>query len=367
MSHEIRTPMNGVMGMAQLLMRTPLDDKQTRFAKTVLTSSRALLGIINDILDLSKIEAGSMTLSIDAIDMEAMIEETMGRVEGVAAQKKLNVSRAIAPASLGWFDGDPQRIIQILVNLLGNAIKFTDEGEVVLEVGVGANGTTRFAVRDTGPGIPADQLSLVFERFRQVDGTSTRKHGGTGLGLAITTELVELMKGKVGLESTVGVGSTFWVELPLKYANAAVVQGVATFVEAPEAVMKGLRVLIAEDHETNQILIEEIVTMLGMIPTIVANGRLAIDALEKATYDLVLMDIHMPVMNGDIAIQRIRTCGKPYADVPIVVVTASVMKGMGEWYMELGADGYVPKPVEIPLLVSTIARIFNCKNAREAA
>jgi signal transduction histidine kinase/cytochrome b561/CheY-like chemotaxis protein len=365
MSHEIRTPMNGVMGMAQLLIRTNLDDKQKRFANTVLTSSRALLAIINDILDLSKIEAESMTLQIDNVDMKAMVEETMGRVEGVAAQKKLKISQTVAPELLGTFQGDSQRIIQILVNLLGNAIKFTDQGEVALEVHPIEGNMTRFAVRDTGPGIPANQISIVFDRFRQVDGTSTRKHGGTGLGLAITKELVELMKGKVGLESTVGVGTKFWVDLPLVFETAAPREAIMEdeVVHRPEG---DLRVLIAEDNETNQQLIEEIVRMLGMKPTIVENGRLALDILERERFDLILMDIHMPVMNGDIAIQRIRTCGKPYSDVPIIVVTASAMKGMDERYLELGANGYVWKPVEIPVLTAAIDKIFEPKPAQAA-
>jgi len=366
MSHEIRTPMNGVMGMAQLLMRTNLDDKQKRFASTVLTSSRALLNIINDILDLSKIEADSMKLQIDNVDMKAMVEETMARVEGVAAQKKLKTSHTLAPEVLGTFQGDSQRIIQILVNLLGNAIKFTDQGEVALDVRPVDGGMIRFAVRDTGPGIPANQLSIVFDRFRQVDGTSTRKHGGTGLGLAITKELVELMKGHVGLESTVGVGTTFWVDLPLIFETAAAREHVMLDDEIVRRPEGDLRVLIAEDNETNQQLIEEIVRMLGMKPTIVENGRLALDILERERFDLILMDIHMPVMNGDIAIQRIRTCGRPYSDIPIIVVTASAMKGMDERYLELGANGYVWKPVEIPVLTAAIDKIFEPKPAQAA-
>jgi signal transduction histidine kinase/cytochrome b561/CheY-like chemotaxis protein len=367
MSHEIRTPMNGVMGMAQLLMKTDLDDRQKRFAGTVLSSSRALLSIINDILDLSKIEAGSMKLNIEPIDMKAMLEEAMGRVEGVAAQKKLKIGYSVAPTQLGSFEGDAQRIIQILVNLLGNAIKFTDQGEVALTAGPGKAGATRFSVRDTGPGIPADQISIVFDRFRQVDGTATRKHGGTGLGLAITKELVELMKGVVGLESTVGVGTTFWVELPITFAQTVAREQGAAADDGAQGALQGLKVLIAEDNETNQELINEIVTMMGMTSTIVENGRLALEALERESYDLVLMDIHMPVMNGDIAIQRIRTCGKAYADVPIIVVTASAMKGMDERYLELGADGYVWKPIEIPVLTAAIRKVSDRKAARAAA
>jgi len=367
MSHEIRTPMNGVMGMAQLLLKTPLDDKQTRFANMLLSSSRALLSIINDILDLSKIESGMMTLAIDSIDMKSMVQEAMDRVEGVAVQKELKLSHTLAQVRNGTFEGDSPRIIQMMVNLLGNAIKFTEQGEVTLEVGPGTGGTTRFAVRDTGPGIPADQLPIIFDRFRQVDGTSTRKHGGTGLGLAITKELVALMKGTMGVESTVGKGATFWVELPLTFDKAAVAKANAVTDESPEHLMPGLRVLVAEDHEANQVLIREILKMFGMTSRIVGTGQLALNALEKENYDLVLMDIHMPEMNGDIAIQRIRTCGKSYADIPIIVVTAESMKGMEERYLEFGANGYVPKPVDIALLSATIKSIFDKKSDRAAA
>ena len=366
MSHEIRTPMNGVMGMAQLLLKTPLDDKQTRFADMLLSSSRALLGIINNILDLSKIESGMMTLTIDSIDMKSMVQEAMDRVEGVAVQKELKLSHTVAQVRNGTFDGDSPRIIQLMVNLLGNAIKFTEQGEVTLEVGPGTGGTTRFTVRDTGPGIPADQLSIIFQRFRQVDGSSTRKHGGTGLGLAITKELAALMKGTVGVDSTVGKGSSFWVELPLTFEKIAVAKSDAVRDEVPEHLMRGLRVLVAEDHEVNQVLIRETLEMIGMTSKFVGTGQLALDALEKEIYDLVLMDVHMPEMNGDIAIQRIRTCGKSYSDIPIIVMTASAMKGMEERYLDIGATGYVPKPIEIPLLTATVRSIFD-KNAGRAA
>jgi PAS domain S-box-containing protein len=366
MSHEIRTPMNGVMGMAQLLMKTSLDDKQERFCSMLVTSSKALLAIINDILDLSKIEAGLMTLNLDKVEMREMIEEALGRVEGVAAQKGLKLRHAIAPARFGTFEADAPRIIQVLVNLLGNAIKFTDVGEVLLDVSESGNGTTRFSVRDSGEGIPQEQLAVVFERFRQVDGSSTRKHGGTGLGLAITKELVHLMRGELGLDSTVGVGSTFWFEIPLDISQKRMRQAQAPDTEAAGSALHGLRVLVAEDNATNQEVAREMLDLLGAKPEIVGTGRAAIDALERAAFDLVLMDIHMPEMNGDTAIQNIRTCGKPYAHVPIIVVTASAMKGMEERYIDLGADGYVPKPIDLPLLSETVRKIFN-KNRMDAA
>jgi PAS domain S-box-containing protein len=366
MSHEIRTPMNGVMGMAQLLLKTPLDDKQARFVNMLLSSSRALLAIINDILDLAKIESGSMTLNIDTVDMTKMVESAMERVEGLVERKRLEVSHTIAPSYAGVFDGDSSRIVQVLVNLLGNAIKFTEEGAVVLSVGPGSGGRTRFMVRDTGVGIPEDQLQVVFERFRQVDGSSTRKHGGTGLGLAISTELVRLMNGEIGVESTVGAGTTFWFELPLAFAKARTIDGEAA-AETAETAMTGLRVLVAEDNPMNQALISEVLAAYGMLFRVVATGVQALKALEEDEYDLVLMDIQMPQMNGDVAMQRIRTSGKPYDNIPIIVVTADAMKGMEEQYLKMGADAYVAKPIDIAFLTQTITRVIEGKEGQRAA
>jgi PAS domain S-box-containing protein len=366
MSHEIRTPMNGVMGMAQLLLKTPLDEKQARFVNMLLSSSRALLAIINDILDLSKIESGSMTLNIDSVDMKTMVETAMERVEGLVERKQLQIDHTIAPTQTGTFDGDSSRIVQVLVNLLGNAIKFTESGSVLLAVGPGNNGNTRFMVRDTGVGIPEEQLQAVFERFRQVDGSSTRKHGGTGLGLAISTELVRLMGGDIGVESTMGRGSTFWFELPLRFAKQRAADGPGT-TEAAAAARDGLRVLVAEDHPMNQELFGEILSSSKMPFRIVDTGVQALKALEEDEYDLVLMDIQMPEMNGDIAMQRVRTSGKPYSDIPIIVVTADAMKGMEQRYLEMGADAYVAKPIDIAVLMQTITRVIEDKAAQRAA
>jgi len=366
MSHEIRTPMNGVMGMAQLLLRTPLDEKQTRFVNMLLSSSRSLLALINDILDLSKIESGLMTLNEDTIDMKETIAVAMERTEGLVAQRNLKVSATIAPSCLGAFHGDPNRIGQVLVNLLGNAIKFTEEGSVALEVAPSADQMVRFSVRDTGPGIPPDQLKAIFERFRQGDGSSTRKHGGTGLGLAISSELVNLMKGKMGVDSTVGAGSTFWFELPLRLARSAYATD-AGATDGGENALAGLRALVAEDNAMNRALITEMLESFGVRPHVVANGREALEALERETFDVALMDIQMPEMNGDVAIRTIRESGRPYAAIPIVVVTADAMKGMEEQYLKLGADAYVAKPIDIGQLSRAINAVVGHTTAQDAA
>jgi CheY-like chemotaxis protein len=335
----------------------------------VLSSSRALLGIINDILDLSKIESGLMTLDVHEFDMDSLVDDVAARVEGVAAQKNLKIRREVAPARRGTFRGDAQRIAQVLVNLLGNAIKFTEKGEVLLLVGPTAGQGTRFAVRDTGPGIPPDQLRVVFERFRQLDGSATRKHAGTGLGLAISKELIELMKGRIGVDSTLGVGSTFWFELPLEF-SAADKAGRGTPAERRvdrDSVQGGLKVLLAEDNQMNQEVIVEALSLQGMKTTVAENGRVALELLQRETFDLVLMDIHMPEMNGDVAIEKIRHSGASYAGVPIIVVTASAMKGMDDRYLKLGADAFVPKPVELPVLQEAIARVLKRTAARAVA
>lgn len=370
MSHEIRTPMNGVMGMCQLLVRTPLDEKQKRYATTIMNSARALLSIINDILDISKIESGMMTLSPDWFSMEELVEDAQSRVEGAAVQKRLSVALQVAPACQGLFYGDRDRIIQILVNLLGNAVKFTSKGGVTLSVSPSSRpGETLLAVADTGPGIPKEQLGLVFERFRQVDGSTTRRHGGTGLGLAISRELVTLMGGSIGLDSEVGVGTQFWISVPLPFKPDEDAQKSASGPAGavPATSFGGRRVLVAEDNLVNQAVMKAALDCLELESTMVGSGREALEALERERFDIVLMDIHMPEMNGDVAIQRIRASGKAYASIPVIVVTASAMKGMEEKYLALGANAYVPKPVDLEILAKQIERLLSVPERREVA
>jgi CheY-like chemotaxis protein len=220
-------------------------------------------------------------------------------------------------------------------------------------------------VRDTGPGIPADQLDEVFERFRQGDGSSTRKHGGTGLGLSISKELVQLMGGAFGVESQVGAGSTFWFELPLRFARPARGESESAS-EGAESLLRGLRALVAEDNDMNQILIKEVLNAFGMTSHVVDNGKLALQSLDEGAFDIILMDIQMPEMNGDVAIQTIRNSGKPFAEIPIIVVTAAAMKGMEERYLDVGANAVIPKPIDIAALRSAIARVFENRTEQAA-
>lgn len=364
MSHEIRTPMNGVMGMAQLLMRTELAEKQRHYANVILDSSKSLLTIINDILDLSKIEANLLTLNSEPVEMARLISDVCARIEGIATQKNIALKQVITPACNGTFPGDAVRIGQVLVNLIGNAVKFTERGSVTVEVTPAPSGRTRFAIRDTGPGIPAEQLSAVFERFRQGDGSTTRRHGGTGLGLAISRELIRLMHGDIGVESTMGKGSTFWFELPLEIQvkTASAADDAQSTDQAP---LEGMHVLVAEDDPVSQQVIASALTLMGADPTIVSDGRAALDALEREHFAMVFMDIQMPGMTGDVAIQRIRASGKPYADVPIIIVTANATE-VRERFLDVQSDDCVAKPIAFAQFAQTIQHVL-AKRAVKAA
>ena len=372
MSHEIRTPLNGILGMAQLLERSDLNKKQARYAQTIRSSGNALLSVINDVLDISKIESGLMELASEPFDPGELVGEVIRTVEGVAVQKHIELNSHIDDNIPATMTGDAKRLRQVLINLVGNAVKFTDEGYVKLSVTLRNENTIEFVVEDTGPGIPQDALETLFDRFTQVDASSTRSHGGTGLGLAISKDIIELMNGDIQVESVVLKGSRFSVLLPLdevagNFCADSNVASVEQRTTGPEEA-RSIKLLCAEDNLVNQEMIDATVDLIdGATVEIVENGLKAIAALERGDYDLVLMDINMPVMTGDEAIKRIRASQKPYKDVPIIVLTANALADQLSQYMEIGATAYMPKPLNVTALIDLIHETLNDGATREKA
>jgi len=367
MSHEIRTPMNGVIGMAQALMKTQMRDEQRQMLSVMIDSSDMLLLLLNDILDMSKIEAGKIDLESIPFSPQKLVHSASDLFDARASAKDIQLDVEIAADATDWRLGDPARIRQIVFNLVSNAIKFTDEGTVTIGLKLGPKRELAISVSDTGIGIPPDRLAHLFEKFTQADSSHTRLYGGTGLGLSIAKAMTEAMGGELLVESEVGVGSTFTCVLPLQ-AVSAPLEEPANLVESGEhtgtngSVPKGfqpdsaMKVLVAEDNQTNQMVLQALLSSFEIELVFTQNGQEAVEAWRVARYDVILMDMQMPVMDGASAIRAIRAqeIRENRTRTPIVALTANALQHQINAQIEAGADAHAPKPIHLPSLLDAI-------------
>jgi PAS domain S-box-containing protein len=360
MSHEIRTPLTSISGFVDLLTRTGrLTRQQRRYIELVRTANVALLTIVNDILDFSKVEAGQVEIECRAFSLLALIHNTLAIARVAATAKSLLLEYSVDPGVPEWLMGDHARLRQVLLNLLNNAVKFTEAGSIAVNVrkesATDGRERIRFSVTDTGIGIPAAQQYRLFKKFSQVDSSISRQHGGTGLGLAICKRLVELMNGEIGVVSEIGKGSTMWFTAHLPSASKPEIEPNSEFT--PEESDPGnARILVVDDLDTNREIVEAYLEDIGYQVGTVGSGVEAIRALGSERYDLVLMDIQMPIMDGVTATKHIRTMPHPIKDIPVIAMTGNVLPQQVRSYLDAGMNDHIGKPIERAQLYNNIRR-----------
>ena len=379
MSHEIRTPMNGVIGMAQALLKTPMKDDQRKMLSVMIESSDMLLLLLNDILDMSKIEAGKIDLESIPFAPSKLVTSARDLFDARASAKDIQLEVEIAPDATDWRLGDPARLRQIVFNLVSNAIKFTEQGIVTIALKLGPERELVVSVTDTGIGIPPERLSQLFEKFTQADSSHTRLYGGTGLGLSIAKAMTEAMGGMLTVESQVGAGSTFTCILPLQAVSAPLDEPETLASSSQSAVMPlrdsdeaqavhPMKLLVAEDNQTNQLVLQALLSNFEVELIFTQNGQEAVEAWQSGHYDAILMDMQMPVMDGATAIRTIRAqeIRENRSRTPIIALTANALQHQIDSQIEAGADAHAAKPIHLPSLMAAIdAAISLCELQNE--
>ena len=372
-SHEIRTPLNGILGMAQALGAEALTTGQREKVSIILESGKSLVSIISDVLDMSKIEAGKIELSPVECDLHELVKAVVRLFEPQVDARSIRVNCHISTDTPKLLRFDPVRVRQCVANLVSNAVKFTEAGEIGVHVSAQETGANAYlisvAVSDTGIGIEQHVLGTLFSEFTQADGSTTRRFGGTGLGLAITRRLAELMGGHATVISEPGVGSTFTVSFRAGYSGTdqADEDGVDDKTSAPEQTLSGLRVLLVDDNRINRHVGRLMLQPLGVTVIEAENGREALDLLASHAIDLVLLDVHMPVMDGIETLGHIRSSNEPWSKLPIIAVTADAMSGDRESLLTRGMDSYLSKPIDRNELIAEIRVAIKRRSGAAAA
>ena len=357
-SHEFRTPMNGILGLSEILKNTPLDDGQAELLKGIVSSAENLLVLVNDLLDFSAIEAGKMELDFHPFLLDRVLEDVFQMMNLKAREKSLDFSVLISEDVPKHLIGDSQRLRQIIINLAGNAVKFTDKGKIEIHIHLLKNTTDhavlRFEVIDTGIGIPPEAKESLFKVFSRVKQNQSKLIVGSGLGLSICKKLTDLLRGEIGVESEIGKGSTFWFNLPFDLTGIKTLPSEKT-EEPAVKLYTGMKVLVAEDNLINQKIVSFQLKRIGFEVDLVDNGQLALEKFHRGNYDIVILDIQMPVMDGYEVAKAIRIYEAGTGNhVPVIALTANAMKGDRELYLAAGMDGYVSKPFTAETLLSAI-------------